>query len=61
MGQPGIENNRIAPVMTAHLKKIEALYKQQRSRTSDKTTRDFYDYQLLKIQELFNRISFFKL
>lgn len=54
MGQPGITNTRIAPVMTAHLKKIEALYKQQRARTGDKTTRDFYDYQLLQIQELFN-------
>ena len=40
--------------MTAHLKKIESLYKQQRARTSDKTTRDFYDYQLMRIKELFN-------
>lgn len=54
MGQPGISNTRIAPLMTAHLKKIESLYKQQRARTSDKTTRDFYDYQLMRIKELFN-------
>lgn len=54
MGQPGISNTRIAPLMTAHLKKIESLYKQQRARTSDKTTRDFYDYQLMQIKELFN-------
>ncbi len=54
MGQPGIANTRIAPLMTAHLKKIESLYKQQRARTNDKTTRDFYDYQLMQIKELFN-------
>ena len=54
MGQPGIPDPRIAPIMTAYLKKIEALYQQQRNRTSDTTTRDFYDYQILKIKELFN-------
>ena len=54
MGQPGIPDTRIAPIMTAYLKKIEALYQQQRNRTSDTTTRDFYDYQILKIKELFN-------
>ena len=54
MGQPGIPDTRIAPIMTAYLKKIETLYQQQRNRTSDTTTRDFYDYQILKIKELFN-------
>ena len=47
-----ISLDRIAPLMTARLKKIEALYKQQRM-SVDRQTRDFYDYRLLIIQELF--------
>ena len=47
-----ISLDRIAPLMTARLKKIEALYKQQRT-SVNRQTRDFYDYRLLIIRSLF--------
>ncbi|MCD8288143.1 MAG: zinc-dependent metalloprotease, partial [Porphyromonadaceae bacterium] len=53
MGQQSISNTRIAPLTYAYLKKIESLYKQQRTQTNDKSTRDFYDYQLLQLKKLF--------
>ncbi|MCP9610987.1 zinc-dependent metalloprotease [Coprobacter tertius] len=44
-----------APMMTARLKKIETLYKQRAASAGDKATRDFYNYQLIKISQLFNK------
>lgn len=55
LGQQGISRNRIAPLMTAQLRKIESLYKSRKAAAPDRQTREFYDYRLLQIEELFNR------
>ncbi len=51
---PRYAKEELAPYMLGALKKIQALYKQQRSSTTDADTRNFYDYQILKIEQAVN-------
>lgn len=51
---PSLSANDVAPYMTGALKKILALYKQKRAATTDNATRNFYDYQIITIEKLFN-------
>ncbi len=51
---PSMSTNEMAPYMTGALKKILSLYKQKRAATADNATRDFYDYQIIHIEKLFN-------
>lgn len=51
---PSMSANEMAPYMTGALKKILSLYKQKRATTADSATRDFYDYQIIHIEKLFN-------
>ncbi|HIY49457.1 MAG TPA: zinc-dependent metalloprotease [Candidatus Barnesiella excrementavium] len=51
---PSMSTNEMAPYMTGALKKILSLYKQKRAATADSATRDFYDYQIIHIEKLFN-------
>ena len=51
---PSMSTNEMAPYMTVGLKKILSLYKQKRAATADSATRDFYDYQIIHIEKLFN-------
>ena len=51
---PSMSTNEMAPYMTGALKKILSLYKQKRAATADNATRDFYDYQIIHIENLFN-------
>ncbi len=55
LGQTMPNNNQLAPMMAAQLREIERLYTQQRNAVSDTATRNFYDYQILKIQRLFEK------
>jgi hypothetical protein len=52
-GLPGLSSEVAEPLMTGRLKKILQLYKSHRGATSDASTRDFYDYQIIKIGNLF--------
>ena len=52
---PGLNQTYLAPLMAGSLKKISALYKQHRAATSDAATRDFYDYQIITIDNLFKK------
>ena len=54
-GLPTVSQAEIAPIMTANLRRIQSLYKQRRGQISDGPTRDFYDYQILKIENLFKQ------
>lgn len=54
LGQTSPGDTQLAPMMTAQLREIERLYTQQRNAVSDTATRNFYDYQLLKLQKLFD-------
>ena len=51
---PALPASDMAPYMTGALKKILALYKQKRATTTDNATRNFYDYQIITIEKLFN-------
>jgi len=42
-----------APLMTASIKRILVLYKQKQATTTDVTTKDFYNYQIIEIERLF--------
>jgi hypothetical protein len=55
IGLPAISADAIGPVMTGRLRKLLTLYKQQRAAVADSDTRDFYDYQILKIEKLFEK------
>lgn len=52
-GLSALPANLSAPLMTAQLKKISQLYKQKRLSATKQSTKDFYDYQILKIDNLF--------
>ncbi|MEG1378505.1 MAG: hypothetical protein RSC75_02650, partial [Bacteroidales bacterium] len=54
-GLPTLSPTVGAPLMTGKLKKILSLYKQKRAATVDVMTRDFYDYQIVRIEKLFNK------
>ena len=54
-GLPALPTNVSAPLMTSQLKKINQLYKQKRYSASKQQTKDFYDYQILKIEHLFKQ------
>ena len=51
---PALSSADMAPYMTGALKKVLALYKQKRAATADSATRNFYDYQIITIEKLFN-------
>ena len=51
---PSMSVAEMAPYMTGALKKILSLYKQKRAATADSATRNFYDYQIIHIEKLFN-------
>lgn len=48
---PRFSKDELAPYMLGALKRIETIYKQHRAATADNDTRNFYDYQLLLIQQ----------
>lgn len=54
-GLPTLSPTVGAPLMMGKLKKILSLYKQKRAATVDVMTRDFYDYQIVRIEKLFNK------
>ncbi|NDW09669.1 zinc-dependent metalloprotease [Dysgonomonas sp. 520] len=41
------------PLMTSQLKNVLNLYKKKRSSVSDATTKNYYEYQILKLEKLF--------
>ncbi len=51
---PALSSADMAPYMTGALKKVLALYKQKRAASADSATRNFYDYQIITIEKLFN-------
>ena len=51
---PSMSVAEMAPYMSGALKKVLTLYKQKRAVTTDAATRDFYDYQIVTIEKLFN-------
>lgn len=54
-GLPTLSATTGAPLMTSKLKKVLSLYKQKRAATADVVTRDFYDYQIVRIEKIFNK------
>lgn len=54
-GLPTLATSVSAPLMSAQLKKISLLYKQKRLTATKQSTKDFYDYQILKIDNLFKK------
>ncbi len=50
-GLPTLPNSVLQPLMTARLQQIKKLY-ELRKQSADKDTRDFYEYQLMKIDNL---------
>lgn len=55
MGQPVLSSIELQPLMTAQLRKVLSLYKSKRAVTSDVMTRNFYDFQIQNIENVFNR------
>ena len=51
-GLPTLPKDRMGALMTGHLRKVLRLYKARRGATSG-STRDFYDYQILRIERVF--------
>ena len=49
LGQTALPVTELRPLMTSLLKQTRDLYKTKRLATSDRATRDFYDYQILAI------------
>ncbi len=48
---PGFNKFEAAPYMLGALKKIQSIYRTARANTTDSETRNFYDYQLLLIEQ----------
>ena len=53
-GLPTLPASELNPVMIGYLKKALAMYRAKRY-TGDKATRDFYEYQILRIDNLLNK------
>lgn len=51
---PAFNESELAPYMLGTLRKIQSLYRTARSTTGDSETRNFYDYQLLLIEQALN-------
>ena len=51
-GLPTLPKDRMGALMTGHLRKVLRLYKARRGASSS-STRDFYDYQILRIERVF--------
>lgn len=51
---PAFNESELAPYMLGTLRKIQSLYRTARSTTGDNETRNFYDYQLLLIEQALN-------
>lgn len=52
-GLPTLSTTISAPLMSAQLKKIAQLYRQKRLTATKQSTKDFYDYQIHQIDNLF--------
>lgn len=50
LNQTALPVTELRPMMTSLLRKTLALYKSRRASTTDASTRDFYDYQIIAIQ-----------
>ena len=50
-GMSALPSSVLAPMMTARLKQVKDLYAQRRN-TGDKNSRDYYEYQLLQIDNI---------
>lgn len=55
MGQPVLSSIDLQPLMTAQLRKVLSLYKTKRAVTTDAMTRNFYDFQIQNIENVFNK------
>ena len=53
-GLPTLPASELNPVMIGYLKKALTMYRAKRY-TGDKATRDFYEYQILRIDNLLNK------
>ena len=51
-GLPSLKEEIYKPLMLRQLKRVQALYRQKRA-SGNQATRNFYDYQLLTIGQLF--------
>ena len=56
LSQNTLPATELRPLMTSLLRKTQTLYKNRRATTTDASTRDFYDYQILAIQRTFDGI-----
>ncbi len=54
LNQAALPVTELRPMMTALLKQTQTMYKNKRLSTSDKDTRDFYDYQIIAIERVLN-------
>lgn len=52
--QQALPITELRPIMTSLLKKTQNLYKSKRLSAPDKSTRDFYDYQIIAIERVLN-------
>jgi hypothetical protein len=53
-GEPVIPQIDLRAMMAARLQQVLTLYQQQKNRTSDKTTRNYYNYQIRVLNQLLN-------
>jgi hypothetical protein len=53
-GEPVIPQIDLRAMMSARLQQVLTLYRQKRQSTSDKTTRNYYDYQIRALDQLLN-------
>lgn len=53
-GLPTLADVELRPLMTAQLRKVLTLYRTKRALTTDQSTRNFYDYQIMAINNLLN-------
>lgn len=54
VNQTSLPAAELCPLMAARLKQVLSFYKTGRALVSDTATRDFFDYQILRISNLFN-------
>jgi hypothetical protein len=53
-GEPVIPQIDLRAMMAARLQQVLTLYKQQKNRTTDKATRNYYNYQIRVLNQLLN-------
>ncbi len=54
LNQATVPATELRPMMTSLLRKTQNLYKSRRASTTDASTRDFYDYQIIAIDRTLN-------